>query len=195
MQNLEQKIEAVLFWKGEPVGKKELAKMLDVDKAALDEGLSNLEKSLSGRGISLVSTADDVALASTREAAPLIEKLTKEELDRDLGKAGLETLSIVLYYGPLSRRDIDYIRGVNSTFILRHLLIRGLVERVANEKDQRSFLYKPTLDLLSHLGLSKLEDLPEFSTVKSELAAFENAKKEKETLETEQANNDTQHAA
>ena len=178
MQNLEQKIEAVLFWKGEPMSRKELAGMLGTDIPTLNEGLKNLEKNLAERGIVLVSTGDDVALMTRSELAPLIEKLTKEELDRDLGKAGLETLSIVLYYGPLSRRDIDYIRGVNSTFILRHLLIRGLVERVVNEKDQRAFLYKPTLSLLSHLGLSKAEDLPEFAAIKSELEASEKARKE-----------------
>jgi segregation and condensation protein B len=75
---------------------------------------------------------------------------------KDLGKAGLETLSIILYQGPISRAEIDYIRGVNSNFILRNLLIRGLIERVENPHDQRSFLYKPTLELISYLGLSKI---------------------------------------
>jgi len=102
----------------------------------------------------------------------LIEQLTKDELTRDLGKAGLETLSVVLYQGPISRADIDYIRGVNSQFILRALLIRGLVERVDNPKDARSYLYKTTLDLLSHLGVSKLSELPEYEQVRKDIEEF-----------------------
>jgi segregation and condensation protein B len=111
-------------------------------------------------------------LGTSKELSPLIEKLTKDELTRDLGKAGLETLSIVLYQGPLARADIDYIRGVNSQFILRALLIRGLVERIDNPKDARSYLYKPTLDLLSHLGVSKIADLPEYEQVRKDIEGF-----------------------
>ena len=124
------------------------------------------------RGLTLIQTDTEVMLGTAKEFSPLIEQLTKEELSRDLGKAGLETLSIVLYQGPISRADIDYIRGVNSQFILRNLLIRGLVERIDNPKDARSFLYKTTLDLLAHLGISKVEDLPEYEKVRSDIDAF-----------------------
>jgi chromosome segregation and condensation protein ScpB len=72
----------------------------------------------------------------------------------------------------LSRREIDYILGVNSNFILRNLLVRGLVEKIDNPKDQRSFLYRPTFDLLSYLGISRIDDMPEYSSVKKELEAF-----------------------
>jgi len=119
-----------------------------------------------------VRTNDDVMLGTTKEMSSTIEKLTKEELVRDLGKAGLETLSIVLYQGPISRADIDFIRGVNSQFILRNLLIRGLVERVENPKDARSFLYKTTLSLLAHLGITKIEELPEYSQVRDDIETF-----------------------
>ncbi|MBI2099909.1 MAG: SMC-Scp complex subunit ScpB, partial [Candidatus Vogelbacteria bacterium] len=78
-------------------------------------------------------------------------------------------LTIVLYKGPLTRAEIDYIRGVNSSFILRHLSIRGLVERIPNPKDARSFLYRPTFDLFQHLGLSKIEELPEYGELISQL--------------------------
>ena len=86
---------------------------------------AQLEQDLKGRGLSLVRTDDEVMLGTAKEFSGLIEDLAKEELSRDLGKAGLETLSIVLYLGPITRADIDYIRGVNSQFILRALLIRA----------------------------------------------------------------------
>ena len=180
---LPQKIEAVLFWKAEPVSIKKLASLLDTDAKSIKAGLIELEQALKGRGITLVQTEDDVMLGTSKELSPLIEKIQKDELTRDLGKAGLETISIVLYQGPISRSDLDYIRGVNSQFILRSLLIRGLVERVDNPKDARSFLYKPTLQLLSHMGISKVQDLPEYEEVRKEIEGFKNDQSESEHME------------
>jgi segregation and condensation protein B len=170
--HLSAKIEAILFWKAEPVSIKKLAQLLSVDIGSIKSGLVELENILSNRGITLVQTDDEVMLGTSKELSPLIEQLTKDELSRDLGKAGLETLSIVLYQGPISRAEIDYIRGVNSQFILRALLIRGLVERVENPKDARSYLYKTTLDLLSHLGISKAGELPEYDKIRSDIETF-----------------------
>jgi len=177
---LSAKLEAILFWKAEPVSMKKLATLLDVGAKEVREGLAQLEQALTGRGLTLVRTDDEVMLGTSKEYSGLIEQLTKDELTRDLGKAGLETISIVLYQGPIARADIDYIRGVNSQFILRNLLIRGLVERVDNPADTRSFLYKPTIDLLSHLGVSKREDLPEFELVKKDIESFKEWSKSQE---------------
>ena len=166
------KIEALLFWKAEPVAIKKLAEILKVDLPTLKIGLDKLVQDLSGRGLSLIQTDDEVMLGTNKDLSSLIEEVTKEEISRDLGKAGIETLSIILYQGPISRADIDYIRGVNSQFILRNLLVRGLVERVDNAKDARIFLYKPTLSLLSHLGVNKIEDLPEYKEIRLEIESF-----------------------
>jgi segregation and condensation protein B len=174
-------LEAVLFWKAEPVSIKKLATLLSVGPESVKEGLKELEEKLKGRGLTLVQTEEDVMLGTAKELSSLIEQLTKDELNRDLGKAGLETLSIILYQGPISRADIDYIRGVNSQFIIRNLLIRGLVERVDNPTDARSFLYQTTLTLLAHLGISKREDLPEFNKVREDIEAFKHSAKEAET--------------
>ncbi len=175
MQNqntLEQNIEAILFWKGEPVAIKKLAQILSKTEEEISASLKMLEMNLSGRGISLVFKEDEVALTTSKGTSELIEKLTKDELVKDLGKAGLETLSIIIYQGPVSRAEIDYIRGVQSNFILRNLMIRGLVEKVANPKDQRSFLYKPTFELLSYMGVTKIEDMPEFAKAKEEIESY-----------------------
>ena len=183
--NLSAKIEAILFWKAEPVSLKKLASLLNVKAEQVKEGLIELEKNLSGRGVTLVQTDEDVMLGTAKELSLLIEQLTKDELTRDLGKAGLETLSVILYQGPISRADIDYIRGVNSQFILRALLIRGLVERVENPADARSFLYKTTLELLSHLGISKVTDLPEYEQVRKDIEAFKLTTNEAEGVQSE----------
>ncbi len=189
--NLSQKIEAILFWKAEPVSIKKLSEMVSTtaEKISNDQianALNELEKSLVGRGITLVRTNDEVMLGTSKDMSEIIEKLTKEELVRDLGKAGLETLSIILYQGPISRAEIDFIRGVNSQFILRNLLIRGLVERIENPDDARVFLYKTTLSLLSHLGISKIEELPEYEKVRTDIESFKNNQKENTEQDSKQ---------
>jgi segregation and condensation protein B len=115
-------------------------------------------------------------LGTAPEASALIEQLTREELSKDLGKAGLETLSIIVYKSPITRADLDYIRGVNSSFILRNLQIRGLVEKITNPADARSFLYRPTFELLQHLGVTRVEDLPEYGTLVDQLTALHDNK-------------------
>lgn len=181
---LEAKIEAVLFWKGEPISLSKLATLVGEDTDAVKGALTTLSTSLSGRGLAVVLIDDEVELRTAPDASSLIEKLTKDELMRDLGKAGLETLSIVIYRHPIKRSEIDYIRGVNSSFILRNLLMRGLVERVS-EKEGRGFSYKPTVELLSHLGVAQIEDLPDYVRVKADLEAFEASAKEESVESTE----------
>ncbi len=187
--NLEKQIEAVLFWKGEPISIKNLSQTLEKTEEEISSTLKNLEQSLMNRGVSLIFKEDEVALATSKDTSELIEKLTKEELIKDLGRAGLETLSIIIYQGPISRAEIDYIRGVQSTFILRNLMIRGLVEKISNPKDQRSFLYKPTFELLSYMGLTKIEEMPEFAKAKEEIENYKRSNNEPEkdiTLESNQ---------
>ncbi|MEK7646546.1 MAG: SMC-Scp complex subunit ScpB [Patescibacteria group bacterium] len=170
--NLPQQIEAILFWKAEPVTIKKLSALLSTDEPSIRKGIETLVSSLQNRGITLVQTDTEVTLGTAKEFSSLIEQLTKEELVRDLGKAGLETLSIILYQGPISRADIDYIRGVNSQFIIRNLLVRGLVERIENPTDARSYMYRSSIELLSHLGLSSIAELPEYDTVRKDIEAF-----------------------
>ena len=173
--SLESQIEALLFWKAEPISFKKLAALLQKNVEEIKVAVSNLQEQLSGRGVTLVQWEDEVTLGTAKEVSELIESLTKEELTKDLGKAGLETLSIILYQGPLSRADIDYIRGVNSQFILRNLLVRGLIERVDNPQDQRSFLYKPSLELISYLGVPKITDIPDYEAVRRDIEQFKQA--------------------
>lgn len=171
--NLEAQLEALLFWKGEPMPKKKIEAALACSKDELEAALTSLEAALSARGIRLMREGDDVELRTSPETSDMIVKLAKEELVRDLGKAGLETLAIILYKGPIKRSEIDYIRGVNSSFIVRNLLIRGLIDRVTEkEGNGRGYSYKPTIDLLAHLGVAKLEELPDFAKVKAEMEAF-----------------------
>lgn len=171
--DIDKKLEGVLFAKAEPVSLKRLSELLGCKMEEAEAGVVRLEEKLKDRGLRLIHKEDEITLATAPELGGLIEQIRKEELSRDIGRAGLETLSIVLYKGPISRREIDYIRGVNSGFILRHLAERGLVEKVPNPKDERIFLYKPTMDLLAHLGISKIEELPSFLETRREIEEME----------------------
>jgi segregation and condensation protein B len=170
--SLEAKIEAILFYKAEAVTVGQLAKWLAVTTEQIEVGLGQLTTNLAERGVRLIRQDNEVMLGTAGEAGAIIEQITKEELSRDLGKAALETLTLIIYEGPLARAEIDYVRGVNSSFILRHLLVRGLIEREVDKKDARRFIYRATLDLMRHLGLEKIEDLPEYSEVKKHLDGF-----------------------
>lgn len=167
---IDAKIESLLFFKTEPVSVKDLAKMLNVSEDEILSGINLLEEKLSGRGICLLKKDDSVMLGTAPEMSAVVEDLIKEELNRDLGKAGLETLAIVLYRGPILKSEIDYIRGVNSGFILRNLLVRGLVEKEQN-KTGRGFVYKPTFDLMQHLGVAEIQKLPDFEEINNALTS------------------------
>lgn len=170
--SLHNHIEAILFYKGSPVQVKELASILDVSEEDIEAGLHKLQEMFQDRGVTLIRKGPEVMLGTNAGSSGIIEKLIKHELEKDLGKAGLETLTTVLYQGPITRAEIDYIRGVNSNFSLRQLMVRGLVERVPHPSDQRSFLYQSTFDLLAYLGIEKVEDMPEYKSVRNEIAQF-----------------------
>lgn len=163
--DISSKIEAILFWKGEPVSRKRLGEILHIGQVEINEGIEKLREGLKERGIVLLEKENDVMLGTSRELSDLFENLQKEELNKDLSKASLETLSILLYKNGATRAEIDYIRGVNSSFILRALSIRGLVEKEVDKKDSRRYIYKPTFDLLSFMGINNVEELPDYGEV------------------------------
>ncbi len=167
---LESKIEGLLFYKGEDVSIKKLAELLVVNEEDIEVSLKKLETSLLGRGLVLVRKEDRVVMGITGELSSLIESIRKEEITKELSKAALETLSIVLYKNGVSRSEIDYIRGVNSSFILRNLLVRGLVEKVIDSKDSRRILYRPTFDTLSYMNVTSVNELPNYEKIVASLS-------------------------
>ncbi|XKT74990.1 MAG: SMC-Scp complex subunit ScpB [Patescibacteria group bacterium UBA2103] len=177
---LSAQIEAVLFMRGEAVEIKQLAKLFEVPEAEIKQNLTVLSSTLEGRGLSLVRTETHAELRTAEGASAILEKMQKEDLSGSIGKAGIETLAILLYKGSSTRSDIEYIRGVNAGAALRTLLVRGLVTRMVNPEDSRSYVYKPTTEALGHLGVESKEDLPNYEEFTKELAALEETLKEKD---------------
>jgi segregation and condensation protein B len=179
---LESKIEALLFFKGEPITIKNLAKSLNTTEDEIKAAIISLKENLIGRGLSIIEESDSVELRTAPEASDMIRELIKDEDTKELTKSALETLSIILYKGPISRRDIDFIRGVNSSFILRTLSSRGLVRKSIDEG--KGNLYEATTELLAHLGVRNSAELPEYENLKSKME--EKVGELKQTDETEE---------
>ncbi len=171
--DLANRIEALLFSEGGSLSKKRLLQLLDISAEELTPALHSLSARREGTGLALVESDTEVALTVSPEAAETIEKAFEKDVGREIGDAGLEVLSILLYRGPSTRSAIDYIRGVNTSSTIRTLTSRGLVERIQNPADAREYLYRPTVELLAHVGVTKLTDLPDYGKISSELAAFE----------------------
>jgi segregation and condensation protein B len=180
---LDAKIESILFWKSSPLRIKELSSILNVSEGDINQSLEILKEKLSDRGLKIVQDKDSIAIVTDPENSGLIEKLNREELIKDLSKAALETLSVILYQGPVKRSEIDYIRGVNSQFILRTLSVRGLINKKVDPSDERAYTYEPSINLLKYLGITKREDLPEYETVQKDLYDFVNADTQNEDEE------------
>ena len=167
--SLAAKIESLLLVSAKPLSLNELAKFLKAETTEVQAALQVVTQKYDDPecGIRLLRNDNKVQFASAAEHAKLVREFMHDETTGELTKPSLETLTIILYAGPLARPEIDWIRGVNSSFILRHLLIRGLVERLPKLGDARGYLYQPTFDLLNYLGVGKAEELPEYSEARA----------------------------
>ena len=161
-----QNIQAVLFYLAEPVSFKKLASLFEVEIQHIENLVQELKQNLELSGLSLVIHDGEVQLVTHPESHHVIEKIRKDELTKELTKPALETLSIILYKDNVTRGDIDFIRGVNSSFILRNLLMRGLILRKPHPSDARTFIYTSSHELLAYLGVSETKDLPDFERIK-----------------------------
>lgn len=170
-------VEALLFALGRPLSRSELADMLEVEVAHIERALATRPTS----GIALVDDGVELELRAAPEATAVIERVRAEEYSRDIGRAGLEVLAGIVYRGPLSRSEIDFIRGVNSSQTLRTLVMRGLIRKTTNPKSRATF-YEPTTEMLAEFGATHPRDLPDYTTVREKLttleAAYRSAQKE-----------------
>ena len=168
--SLDQQIESILFYRSTPIRKVSLQKALEANDQDFHEALTALTTRLKSGAIRLLETKDTVALVTAPEVSGLINRFRKAELQKDIGRAGAETLAIVLYRSPITRSEIEAIRGVSSSYIIRSLLIRGLIEK---NTDNKRPTYQITSNLLMHLGITGKSELPNYDTVVNRLSEFE----------------------
>jgi segregation and condensation protein B len=160
-QALAGRLEALLFVSAESTTSQLLATALGVDLPALEEGLRVLEASLADRGLRLQRHAGQLSLTTAPEFAAEVERFLGLEASTHLSHAALDTLAIIAYRQPVTRPQIDSIRGVNSESMMRSLLHKGLItESGRADGPGRPILYSTTPELLQHFGISSVAELP-----------------------------------
>ncbi|MFH0930269.1 MAG: SMC-Scp complex subunit ScpB [Candidatus Moraniibacteriota bacterium] len=160
---LKSVLESLLFVSGEPLKLAKIAKICKVSKndvTAEIEALNDDYKD-SERGFAIIRKDDSVQLATNPENSQMVSQLVSGELGSGLSKSALEVLAIVAYRGPITRVQIETIRGVNCSYVLRTLLIKGLIER-KETADIRGFLYEISFDFLKSMGVTSVKGLPDW---------------------------------
>ncbi|MGB8983567.1 MAG: SMC-Scp complex subunit ScpB [Anaerolineales bacterium] len=158
---LSMKLEALLFVAPEPVTTAQLATALDVSPSVVERGLHELDASLATRGLRLQRNAGRFQLTTAPQLGELIERFLGLEATTHLSRAALETLAIIAYQQPVTRPQIDSIRGVNSDSMLKSLLNKGLIlESGRSDGPGRPFLYSTTPEFLQHFGLNSILEMP-----------------------------------
>jgi segregation and condensation protein B len=158
--NLAQKIESYLFVSGSRMSTTQLAHVFSVSTHEIQEALQELTTMFDGHGIMLVRDGDEYTLGTLPTSDEWFADIRKKELSTPLSKGAHETLAIILYQGSATKPEIDYIRGVNSQFMLRNLLIRGLIEKFSDSTDKRITRYRPSIDTFKKLGITASNQLP-----------------------------------
>ncbi len=154
-------IESLLFVASEPVHVDRLAAILQLDSRQVEEELRELESEYRQRGFRLQRHGQRVQMVTAPEAAPYIRKFLGLEVTSRLSPPALETLAIIAYRQPITRAQIEAIRGVNSDSVLRTLLNHGLIEEQGRlEQAGRPILYGTTFEFLQQFGLSSTDQLP-----------------------------------
>lgn len=163
---MKSQLESVLFIASKPLSRKELSKALAVEMETLEEAIKALKDQYNdpASGIHLIDTGADVQMVTNPANAEIVEDFTKQELMGELTRAQLETLTVVAYQGPITRPEIEAIRGVNCSIILRNLAVRGLVEE-EDSVDKLMTAYRISATALRQLGITDVSELPDFASL------------------------------
>ncbi|MCR4278769.1 MAG: SMC-Scp complex subunit ScpB [bacterium] len=164
---IDAQIEAVLFATAKPLSFSYVARLLEVSVKEVEDGVLVLRERLesSGSGLTLQEHEGDILFVTRPECAEVVVKVIKEASAGELTRPSLETLTILAYRGPLTRPEIEQIRGVQSSLILRNLMIRGLVEE-KGMGDLGQDLYGLTMECLKALGIESVQNLPQYEELR-----------------------------
>lgn len=161
-------LESLLFTVGKPLSYKELAVFLEIGESELEKIIATLREKYDklDSGLRLTITNRKVQMTTDPDNGAALNDYFKAEISGELTRASLETLTIIAYRQPISREELEQIRGVNCSLIIRNLLIRGLIETQEQPGDL-AVKYNVTIDFLRHLGISSVDELPDFAKLNS----------------------------
>lgn len=167
---MKQQLESILFVSSKFQKKSNLIKVLNCSKEELNQAIEELKNEHQKRksGVSIMQDGDRVQMVSSPDTSQLIKDYLKDERTGELTPPSLETLSIIAYRGPVTKAEIEMIRGVNCSLILRNLMIRGLiVER--HDKKKGVLVFQVTFEFMQYLGISELKELPDYEKLNRDL--------------------------
>lgn len=167
MPSLKNQIESLLFISPRPLTFKKLAELLSAKPADVQTSVEELVADYKERGLTLKITADQVVMASAGDCREVVENFVKHEITGELTRPSLETLTIIAYRGPVSKAEIELIRGVNCSLIIRNLLIRGLIEEVDGPTPDQPH-YIVSLEFLKFLNINSVEQLPDYNKLNAD---------------------------
>ncbi len=184
--HIKSKIESLLFISAKPMGIKQIADLIKQKKEEIKKAGDELveEYKEKKRGIQIIKNGSKYQMVSSPENAELVQEFIKDETTGELSRPSLEALTIIAYRGPVSKIDLDRIRGVNCSLILRNLLLRGLIEGKFDKQKQETY-YIVTLDFTRFLGLSEIKELPDFEKLNKDDTISRFLDGEKEEAESE----------
>lgn len=161
--SLKSTIESLLFVAGKPMTPKKIGELVQAKEAEAEQALKELQAQYRERqsGLQLFSTGRFWQMGTSGESAPTVEEFVKEEFSGELTRPQLETLTVVAYRSPISKYELDIIRGVHCGLILRNLMIRGLIDEEYDVK-RKEHKYRISMEFLRHLGLRSPQELPEY---------------------------------
>jgi segregation and condensation protein B len=185
--SLSSKIESILFVTNKPITIKKLSQILDLDEKKIEEEMPRLMEKFNQpeNGIFLLKKGREYQLMTNPDNSKLVQEYLQDEATGELTRPSLETLAIIAYRGPLTKPEIEQVRGVNCSLILRNLMTRGLVE-VREDADKHMPVYSITFDFMRFLGISSMSQLPDYEKlrhhefVEKALEALEDEKESEE---------------
>jgi segregation and condensation protein B len=165
---LSANIESILFIAARPMNVKKLAEICGVSKEDILKSLEELTEfyNKGERGVRIMHHGNDVQMTTAPDMAKMVQEFIKDETTGELTKPSLEALTIIAYRGPITKPELEQIRGVNCSLILRNLMMRGLVEMIG-EPGEPQTTYRVTMDFLRFLGVSGVEELPDYGNLRS----------------------------
>lgn len=160
---LDIKLEALLFASDRPLGIRKLTDFLKVKPAEVEVALTALSERLAAResGVRIVRSGSEVQMMTSPELSKLVRDFLKDELTGELTKPQLETLTVIAYRQPVTKPELEQIRGVNCSLILRNLMMRGLIE-IEESKEKFGPSYRVTHNFMRFLGLGDVRELPDY---------------------------------
>ncbi len=166
--NLESQMESLLFIAAKPLSFKKLAELLKCDVLEVKEATEKIKIKYNQEnfGIKVLQEGNEIQMATHPENSALIKEYLKDEMTGELTRPSLEALTVIAYRGPITKLELEQIRGVNCSLILRNLLLRGLIKEETDEARAQN-VYSPTFDFLRFLGISETKELPDYEKLHS----------------------------